>query len=96
MSADVSTAQPMAASSASPLNSNGGVLVNAGRPTSEEQSLGGASGFVAGVMAGRRLRTVDVSHSPCTLLFLTEHLLPSAASGPWAKQGITAAGPECL
>lgn len=61
MGADVSSAQPMAASSGSPLNSNGGVLVNAGRPTSMEQSLGGTTGFVAGVMAGRRLQQATVS-----------------------------------
>ena len=56
MGAAVSSAQPMSAGSGSLVNSNGGVLVNAGRPTSEEQSLGGTAGFVAGVMAERRCK----------------------------------------
>ena len=80
MGAEVSAAQPMSASSGSLVDSNGGVLINAGRPTSEEQALGGTTGFVAGVMAGRKLQQTNVScsSSPKCHMSMSQQ---SAASG---------------
>ena len=53
-----SETQPMSASSG---NAGGGGFINGGTPTSEQQSLGGATGMLVGMMnAGRKLLQADV------------------------------------
>lgn len=53
-----SQTQPMSATSG---NAGGAGLINGGTPTSEQQSLGGATGMLVGMMnAGRKLSQADV------------------------------------